>query len=218
MPLEMMLNNQMNRRRSVNREEAKPSTLGKENGIKRRSFTLIPSATQIKSEKTMEEIERIINDRMENLKAQLHLDIIESTSPERKIKPTANQEMLESLDNLFAKIDEEEKKELPRSVHMLNVPNPKKVFASGSGLASGIIGERNRFQVHTSEFSGNGWLSVGIQGPKRHSVQESIITYTGDGIYEISYVVNHPGLYNISVKWAQHDISNGPFLCEILLE
>lgn len=217
MPLDIVQNTQMNRRRSVNREE-KSSTFGKENGLKRRSLTHVPTATQLKSEKTMEEIERIVHDRMESLKAQLHLDAIESTSPDRKHKSAPNQEMLESLDNLFAKIDEEEKKELPRSVHMLNVPNPKKVFASGSGLSSGVIGERNRFQVHTSEFSGNGFLSVGIQGPKRHSVQDMIITYTGDGVYEISYIVNHPGLYNISVKWAQHDISNGPFLCEIVLE
>ncbi|KAJ8311413.1 hypothetical protein KUTeg_010768, partial [Tegillarca granosa] len=103
----------------------------------------------------------------------------------------------------------------------------------GPGLNDGVVGRKVRFNVFISdvfehfklslnirgprnevwtENSGNGSLSVDIYGPKRHSVLETSIVYTGDDLYEVVYEVTHPGFYIICVKWSDVSVPDSPFL------
>ena len=63
--------------------------------------------------------------------------------------------------------------------------------------------------------AGHGSLGVSINGPKPHTVVETNVTYTGDNLYEVIYEVQYPGFYIITVKWADIDIPESPFICKV---
>ena len=70
------------------------------------------------------------------------------------------------------------------------------------------------FQVETKN-AGNGALTVGIQGPRPHTVRDLSITYTGDDLYEVIYEVTDPGYYIINIKWSELPIPDSPFICKV---
>ena len=70
------------------------------------------------------------------------------------------------------------------------------------------------FQVDTRG-AGNGSLSVGISGPRPHTVQDVSVVYTGDDLYEVEYEVSHPGYYVITLRWSDFNIPNSPFICKV---
>ncbi|XP_050419191.1 dentin sialophosphoprotein [Patella vulgata] len=88
------------------------------------------------------------------------------------------------------------------------------IYAFGSGLLFGAVDVKNHFQVY-AERSDNGCLTVGMYGPRPHCVVETAVNYTGSDIYEITYQVSIPGQYVISVKWADKNIPNSPFMCSV---
>ena len=69
-------------------------------------------------------------------------------------------------------------------------------------------------QVGTAQ-AGNGTLTVGITGPRPHTVSETNVTYTGDDIYDVIYDVTQPGYYVITVKWSDISIPGSPFVCKV---
>ncbi|XP_022254645.1 uncharacterized protein LOC106470311 [Limulus polyphemus] len=97
--------------------------------------------------------------------------------------------------------------------HIL-LPRPEKCRAFGAGVYYGQVGVKNHFQVKTGE-AGKGSLTVSIQGPGRHDVLETTVTYIGDDMYEIMYEVSDPGYYIISVKWCEWNILESPFICKV---
>ncbi|XP_033098115.1 uncharacterized protein LOC117102014 [Anneissia japonica] len=88
-----------------------------------------------------------------------------------------------------------------------------KVF--GVGIQNGYVNVKNNFQVETSNASRGGYLSVNIRGPRRHSVIEISVVFTGDDLYEVLYEVNMPGFYVISVKWSEQHVIDSPFIVGI---
>ena len=62
-----------------------------------------------------------------------------------------------------------------------------------------------------------GSLSVSVVGRRPHTVTETCVTYTGDGLYDITYHVTRPGPYVIGVRWSQRPVAGSPFLCNISL-
>ncbi len=69
-------------------------------------------------------------------------------------------------------------------------------------------------QVQTDN-AGNGTLTVGVTGPRSHTVTETNVMYTGDNLYEVIYEVIHPGYYIINVKWSDCHIPESPFVCKV---
>ncbi len=71
-------------------------------------------------------------------------------------------------------------------------------------------------QVQT-DGAGNGTLTVGVTGPRPHTVSETNVTYTGDNLYEVIYEVTQPGYYIITIKWSDCNIPGSPFVCKVTL-
>ncbi|CAH1788935.1 unnamed protein product [Owenia fusiformis] len=92
--------------------------------------------------------------------------------------------------------------------------DPQRCEAYGTGIMHGRVANKNNFQVTTTG-GGNGSLSVGIQGPRPHTVLETNVTYTGDDLYEVIYEVAQPGHYVIGIKWSDVAIPGSPFLCKV---
>lgn len=63
----------------------------------------------------------------------------------------------------------------------------------------------------------SGSLTVTVDGAGPHTVTETSVLYTGDNLYEVSYGVTQPGLYKIYVKWANKNLTEQPYVCEITL-
>ena len=63
--------------------------------------------------------------------------------------------------------------------------------------------------------AGPGTLSVSIQGPLPYSVLQTDVTYTEDNLYEVIYVVQHPGTYQVQVRWSDMDIPGSPFTTKV---
>nr|VZI14117.1 unnamed protein product [Spirometra erinaceieuropaei] len=84
--------------------------------------------------------------------------------------------------------------------------DPGLVFASGDGLTRGVVGEKNRFFVNTSQ-AGSGALSVTVDGPSK--VQLNCLERP-DG-YEFTYTPYAPGSYTISIKYEDQHIVQSPF-------
>ncbi|XP_076322051.1 uncharacterized protein LOC143231390 [Tachypleus tridentatus] len=94
------------------------------------------------------------------------------------------------------------------------LPRPEKCKAFGAGVYYGQVGVKNHFQVRTGE-AGKGSLTVSIQGPGKHNVLETTVTYIGDDMHEVMYEVSDPGYYIISVKWCEWNIPESPFICKV---
>eukprot|EP00058_Branchiostoma_floridae_P020032 XP_002605522.1 hypothetical protein BRAFLDRAFT_104088 [Branchiostoma floridae] len=89
-----------------------------------------------------------------------------------------------------------------------------RILAFGPGLDHGFVGAKNNFQVSTRN-AGNGALNVSLVGPRKNTVAEVNVIYTGDDLYEVIYDVTQPGYYVLSVKWMDRNIPESPFIVKI---
>lgn len=70
-------------------------------------------------------------------------DILNDGQNTFKRSPESLEKLFDSLDNFFSEFDKQAETDSPDVV----VPNPKRVFATGNGLKTGRVGDKNRFQV-----------------------------------------------------------------------
>ncbi|VUZ40251.1 unnamed protein product [Hymenolepis diminuta] len=84
--------------------------------------------------------------------------------------------------------------------------DPGLVTASGEGLVRGVVGDRSRFFVNTTN-AGSGALSVTVDGPSKVQLN---CAERMDG-YEFSYTPYAPGNYNISITYDGQPITHSPF-------
>ncbi|KAI8500576.1 hypothetical protein Bbelb_213940 [Branchiostoma belcheri] len=89
-----------------------------------------------------------------------------------------------------------------------------RILAFGPGLDHGFVGAKNNFQVSTRN-AGNGALNVSLVGPRKNTVAEVNVIYTGDDLYEVIYDVTQPGYYVLSVKWMDRNVPDSPFIVKI---
>ncbi|CAH1252156.1 FLNC [Branchiostoma lanceolatum] len=89
-----------------------------------------------------------------------------------------------------------------------------RILAFGPGLDHGFVGAKNNFQVSTRN-AGNGALNVSLVGPRKNTVAEVNVIYTGDDLYEVIYDVTQPGYYVLSVKWMDRNVPESPFIVKV---
>ena len=82
--------------------------------------------------------------------------------------------------------------------------------AEGDGIHACIVDRETKFVVNTLR-PNRGELSVSIKGEKTIVPAMSPV---GSTRTEVSYVADQPGQYEISVKWANQEISDSPFLVQ----
>lgn len=70
------------------------------------------------------------------------------------------------------------------------------------------------YKVNT-QGGGDGSLGVSIRGPRKHTVTECSVIYTGDDFYEVLYEVSLAGFYVVSVKWSDRHITDSPFIVKV---
>uniref|UniRef100_A0A915KN90 Filamin C n=1 Tax=Romanomermis culicivorax TaxID=13658 RepID=A0A915KN90_ROMCU len=92
------------------------------------------------------------------------------------------------------------------SVGDSEVGNASKVKLSGAGLEVAHTQEFNEFVVDTQK-AGFGGLSVSVEGPSK---SEIVCKENKDGICKIHYKPTEPGIYVLSVKFADHHVPGKP--------
>ncbi|CAH8854640.1 unnamed protein product [Trichobilharzia szidati] len=86
-----------------------------------------------------------------------------------------------------------------------------RITAYGPGLSHGITSQLAEFTIVTKE-AGVGGLSVSVEGPSKAKIQ---CVENSDGTCSVSYLPLAPGLYTISIKFADEHISGSPFTAKI---
>ncbi|XP_043200381.1 filamin-A-like isoform X5 [Amphibalanus amphitrite] len=81
------------------------------------------------------------------------------------------------------------------------------VTAYGPGLIYGITGEPANFTVSTKD-AGSGGLALAVEGPSKTDIN---CHDNKDGTVSVSYLPTSPGIYHVSVKFADKDIKGSPF-------
>ncbi|PAV82322.1 hypothetical protein WR25_16759 [Diploscapter pachys] len=87
------------------------------------------------------------------------------------------------------------------------VGDASKVEVSGAGKAKAVCCEENELLVDTTK-AGYGGLSVSVQGPSKAELRCKEVKA---GLIKVLYKPTEPGVYAISVKFADHHVSNSPF-------
>ena len=90
----------------------------------------------------------------------------------------------------------------------INLGDPSKCVVQGEGVRQAHVEEENVFTV-SGEDAGPGDLAVAIEGEGK-AVQPNIVT-TGDRTYRVSYAVQQPGEYRVSVQWGGGHVPHSPF-------
>ncbi len=109
--------------------------------------------------------------------------------------------------------------EVPSSPYTINVEGegrqvrPDLCTASGSGIASGSVGDAVKFTVDIPDTAGPGSLGVSVAGP--HPPKPIEIVNQQDGTMEVTYHPIAPGEYKIDIQWANEHISGSPFTATI---
>ncbi|XP_029681359.1 filamin-C isoform X2 [Takifugu rubripes] len=86
-----------------------------------------------------------------------------------------------------------------------------KVRAGGTGLDRGVAGVPGEFSIWTRE-AGAGGLSIAVEGPSK---AEITFEDRKDGSCGVSYVVQEPGDYEVSIKFNDEHIPDSPFTVPI---
>uniref|UniRef100_A0A8R1XX00 Calponin-homology (CH) domain-containing protein n=1 Tax=Onchocerca volvulus TaxID=6282 RepID=A0A8R1XX00_ONCVO len=87
------------------------------------------------------------------------------------------------------------------------VGNASKVSVSGSGKASAVCQVYNEVKVDTRS-AGYGGLSVSIEGPSKAELK---CTEAKEGLINIAYKPTEPGIYIMSIKFADVHVKDSPF-------
>ncbi|XP_028307385.1 filamin-C [Gouania willdenowi] len=86
-----------------------------------------------------------------------------------------------------------------------------KVRAGGTGLDQGVAGIPAEFSIWTRE-AGAGGLSIAVEGPSK---AEITFEDRKDGSCGVTYVVQEPGEYEVSIKFNDEHIPDSPFIVPI---
>ncbi|XP_078730303.1 filamin-C-like isoform X1 [Lampetra fluviatilis] len=86
-----------------------------------------------------------------------------------------------------------------------------KVRASGPGLERGETGVPAEFSIWTRE-AGAGGLSLAVEGPSKADIS---FEDRNDGSCGVSYVVQEPGDYEVSVRFNEEHVPDSPFLVPV---
>ncbi|KAM3726784.1 Filamin-A [Dirofilaria immitis] len=87
------------------------------------------------------------------------------------------------------------------------VGNASKVTVSGNGKANAICQQYNDVKVDTRN-AGYGGLSVSIEGPSKAELK---CTEAKEGLISIAYKPTEPGIYILSIKFADVHVKDSPF-------
>ncbi|KAM9635004.1 filamin-C isoform 1-T1 [Morphnus guianensis] len=86
-----------------------------------------------------------------------------------------------------------------------------KVRAGGTGLQRGVAGVPAEFSIWTRE-AGAGGLSIAVEGPSK---AEIAFEDRKDGSCGVSYLVQEPGDYEVSIKFNEEHIPDSPFVVPV---
>ncbi|XP_067325492.1 filamin-C isoform X9 [Anolis sagrei] len=86
-----------------------------------------------------------------------------------------------------------------------------KVRAGGPGLERGVAGVPAEFSIWTRE-AGAGGLSIAVEGPSK---AEIAFEDRKDGSCGVSYIVQEPGDYEVSIKFNDENIPDSPFVVPV---
>ncbi|XP_046706221.1 filamin-C isoform X1 [Silurus meridionalis] len=86
-----------------------------------------------------------------------------------------------------------------------------KVSAGGTGLQRGVAGVPTEFSIWTRE-AGAGGLSIAVEGPSKAQIN---FEDRKDGSCGVSYIVQEPGDYEVSIKFNNEHIPDSPFTVPI---
>ncbi|KAJ1162495.1 hypothetical protein NDU88_002963 [Pleurodeles waltl] len=86
-----------------------------------------------------------------------------------------------------------------------------KVRAGGTGLERGVAGVPAEFSIWTRE-AGAGGLSIAVEGPSK---AEIAFEDRKDGSCGVSYIVQEPGDYEVSIKFNDEHIPDSPFIVPV---
>ncbi|KHJ41417.1 Filamin/ABP280 repeat protein [Trichuris suis] len=92
-------------------------------------------------------------------------------------------------------------------VNKADVGDASKVVVTGAGIKQALTQEVNTFVVDTRS-AGYGGLSVSLEGPSRCEIQ---CRDNKDKTSTVSYKPYEPGVYALSVKFADHHVPGSPF-------
>uniref|UniRef100_A0A183UQL7 Filamin-A n=1 Tax=Toxocara canis TaxID=6265 RepID=A0A183UQL7_TOXCA len=96
---------------------------------------------------------------------------------------------------------------LPKAPFRVKVGDASKVVVTGSGKANAICQQFNDIVVDTRK-AGFGGLSVSVEGPSKAELN---CKEAKDGLIHISYRPTEPGIYILSVKFADLHVTDSPF-------
>ncbi|XP_052286873.1 filamin-A-like isoform X5 [Dreissena polymorpha] len=103
--------------------------------------------------------------------------------------------------------------EIPGSPFQFHVDavNSGFVTAYGPGLSHGVVNVPCEFTIVTKD-AGAGGLALAIEGPSKTEIK---CKDNEDGTCTVTYLPTAPGEYNITVKFADKNISGSPFVAKV---
>ncbi|XP_075690052.1 filamin-B isoform X2 [Rhinoderma darwinii] len=96
-------------------------------------------------------------------------------------------------------------------VYQSEIGDASKVKVYGPGLTEGHTYEMSDFVVDTRE-AGYGGLSLAVEGPSKVDIQTEDLD---DGTCQVSYCPTEPGIYIISIKFADEHVPGSPFTAKV---
>ncbi|XP_062316495.1 filamin-B [Osmerus eperlanus] len=117
---------------------------------------------------------------------------------------------MEGAHSLLVKYADEEEFCSPFQCHVLSCHDASKVQASGPGLKSGLPASLPaKFVVDTTE-AGKAELTVRIIDPDGRE-RRNIISSSRDGTYEVSYIPDKAGGYQVVIRYGGDEIPSSPY-------
>jgi filamin len=95
-----------------------------------------------------------------------------------------------------------------------DVGNASKVVCSGAGVTQGETKVFNPFTIDTSH-AGYGGVSVSVEGPSRALIE---CVENKDSKILMRWKPSEPGIYIVSVKFADHPVPGSPFTVKVVGE
>ena len=129
-------------------------------------------------------------------------EVSETSDQVYEVKYTPNEAGPHTITTLWAG------NHIDKSPFTVNVIDPKKCIASGSGLTEATVNQPASFKVHTSN-AGQGILMVEITGPNGNNISANVREDSRDN-YICTYTPSQKGNHTIAILWGDRPISS-PF-------